>query len=75
MLLLTGKGVFISILAGIFLGYFGYPSYLKYQNHDTIFAESRVKFDSLKPVGITIYAWKNTLFNGWKDKKDFIEGL
>ena len=51
MLLLTGKGVFISILAGIFLGYFGYPSYVKYQKHDTVFTESRVKFDPQKNSG------------------------
>ena len=75
MLLLTGKGVYISILACIFLGYFGYPSYVKYKNHDTVFTETRVKFDPQKPVGITIYAWRKTLFNGWKDKEGFIEGF
>ena len=75
MLLLTGKGVFISILAGLILGYFGHPSYVKYKNHDTVFTETRVKFDPQKPVGITIYAWRKTLFNGWKDKEGFIEGF
>ena len=43
MLLLTGKGVFISILAGLFLGYFGYPSYVKYTRYDTDFTETREK--------------------------------
>jgi hypothetical protein len=60
MILLTGKGVFISILAGIFLGYFGYPSYEKYQIQDTVFTETREKFDPRKPVGITIFAWRKT---------------
>ena len=70
MLLLTGKGVFISVLAGIFLGYFGYPSFIKYQNYDTIVTEARVSFDPRKPVGITIFAWKKTSTNGWKNNED-----
>ena len=56
MLLLTGKAVFIFILAGIFIGYFGYPAFVKYQKHDTVFTETREKFDSQKTVGITIFA-------------------
>jgi hypothetical protein len=71
MLLLTGKGVFISILAGIFLGYFGYPAYVKYLKHGTVFTESREEFDPQKPVGITIFAWRKALLNGWKDKEPF----
>jgi hypothetical protein len=55
MLLLTGKCVFISIFLGIFLGYFGYPSYVKYQNLDTVFTETRVGYDPHIPVGITIF--------------------
>eukprot|EP00091_Calanus_sinicus_P015086 TRINITY_DN32990_c0_g1_i1.p1 TRINITY_DN32990_c0_g1~~TRINITY_DN32990_c0_g1_i1.p1 ORF type:complete len:123 (-),score=22.43 TRINITY_DN32990_c0_g1_i1:130-498(-) len=66
MLLLTGKAVFISILVGIFFWYFGYPSYVKYQSHETIFTESRVKFDARKPVGITVFPWRNTMLSGWK---------
>ena len=60
MLLLTGKGIFISILAGIFLGYFGYPSYMKYQKHGTVFTETSEKFDPKKPVGITFLLGERT---------------
>ena len=67
MLLLAGKGVFILTLAGIFLGYFGYPSYVKYKKHDTVLTETRVEVDPLRQVGITIFAWQNTIFNGWKN--------
>ena len=69
MLLLTGKGVFISSLAGIFLGYFGYRTY------DTLFTETRVKVDPRKPLGITIFTWKKTLFNGCKDNDNVDQGL
>ena len=75
MLLLTGKAVFISILAGIFLGYFVYPSYVKYQKHDTVFTDSRVNFDPQKPVGITIFAWQKTLLNGWKNNENVVMSL
>jgi hypothetical protein len=56
--LLTEKGIFISVLAGIFLGYLGYPSYVKYLKYGTVFTETRESFDPRKPVGITIFAWK-----------------
>ena len=75
MLLLTGKVVFISILAGIFLGYFGYPSFVKYRTYDTVFTETREKFDPYKPVGITIFTWTKTLLHGWKDNENLVLGL
>ena len=45
MLLLTGKGIFVCSLAGIFLGYFGYPSYIKFQKQGTVFTVEEVEFD------------------------------
>jgi hypothetical protein len=75
MLLLTGKGIFISILAAIFFGFFGCPSYVKYQKRETVFMDTRVKFDSRKSVGITFFAWQKTLLNGWKDNDDVVLGL
>jgi hypothetical protein len=56
MLLLTGKGIYIFTLAGIFLRYFEYPAYVNYNNFDTVFTETRVKVDPHKLVGITIFA-------------------
>ena len=63
------------LLTGIFLGYFGYPSYVKYQKHDTVFTDSRVNFDPQKPVGITIFAWQKTLLYGWKNTENVVLSL
>ena len=60
----------IAFLAFVFLTFFGYLSYVKYLNHDTVFTETRVKFDPHKPVGITIFTWKKTLLHGWKDNEN-----
>jgi hypothetical protein len=75
MLLLTGKVVFVFILTGLFLAYFGFPLFEKYLKHDTVFTETRVKFAPEKTVGITIFAWHKNYFNGWKNSDDLIEGL
>ena len=69
MILHICKFVVIASLAAVFLTFFGHPSYIKYQRQDTVFTETRVKFDPQKPVGITILAWKGYLFYGWKDIK------
>ena len=73
MILLSGKCVFIFALAGIFLKYFGYQSYVKYEKHDTVFTETRVKIDPQKLVGITICAWQKTPLNGWKNNETAID--
>ena len=70
MLLHTCKFVVITSLSAVFLAFFGYPSYVKYLNQDTVFTESSVKFDPQKPVGITIFAWQTYKFYGWKDNKN-----
>ena len=69
MILISGKGIFIFALAGIFLRYFCYKSYVKYNKYDTVFTETRVKVDPPKLVGITIFAWHKTMFNGWKNNE------
>ena len=71
MLLLSGKVLFVFALAGIFLTYFGYPAYVKYQKHDTVFTETRVKVDPQKQVGITIFPWHKKNFNGWKNNDGY----
>ena len=67
MIFLTRKGIFICILAGIFIRYFGYPSYVKYEKHGTVFTETREEFDPQKTVGIAILVWRENLFIGWKN--------
>jgi hypothetical protein len=67
MLFHSCKVVVIASLAAVFLLFFGYPSYVKYLNQDTVFTESSVKFDPQKPVGITIFAWQTYKFYGWKE--------
>ena len=64
----TIRLVFISSLFLIFLLYFGYPSYRRFNKKDTVFIENQVPVDHTKPVMISIYAWKGISFNGWKDQ-------
>ena len=70
MLLHSCKFLLIIALAAVFIKFFGHPSYVKYLDQDTVFTEHRVKFDPLKPVGITILAWQTYMFYGWKEHKN-----
>jgi len=70
MLHLTIKPVFMTCLAIVFLKHFGYPSYLQFKQQDTVFSEKQVAFDPERPVMITIYAWRRSLFRGWKTKSN-----
>ena len=67
MQLLTCKAIVVTSLVVIFLGIFGQPSLVKYMQKDTIFTEAKIKYDPLKPPAITIFAWRDVLFYGWKN--------
>ena len=54
MRIIIGKLIFISILAVIFLVYFGYPSLVKYCAQETLITEAKVKFKSNQPPAIAI---------------------
>ena len=60
------KIVFILCLSVFFIKYFGYPSYMKFQQKETVITENQVEFDPEKPVMITIFAWRGWWGNGWK---------
>jgi hypothetical protein len=67
MLLNTFTFVVIPSIAAVFFIFFGHPTYVKYPRKDTVFTETKVRYDSMHPPAITIYAWKGSLFNGWKN--------
>ena len=52
----------------IFIVFFGYPSYVKFQKKATVFTETKVTLDPNKSPAITIFASRGTLFNGWKNE-------
>ena len=59
--------VFTGILAVLFVLYFGFPSYTKFMDGDTMITEERVKFNPVNPPAITVVAWTTELMEGWKD--------
>ena len=59
--------VFITILFAIFVKYFGYPSYVKYNARETMIVETNVVFDTKKPPAITILARQVNVKHGWKN--------
>ena len=63
----TCKFILITSLAVVFFVFFGHPSYVKYQRKDTVFTESNVEDGKIPPPAITIYAWRRSLFTGWKN--------
>ena len=66
MFFITVKLVFIASLFLVFLVYFGAPSYKSFQQKDTVFIEQEVPFDQRRPIQITVYAWREWLYVGWK---------
>jgi hypothetical protein len=61
------KQFFTGILAVLFFLYFGYPSYSKYMDGETLISEEKVMFNPVNPPAITLVAWTAELMKGWKD--------
>ena len=61
------KLIFITFLAVIFILFFGYPSFIKYQKKATVFTETKVTHDLNNPPVITVFAWRGVILNGWKN--------
>ena len=61
------KLFFVTSLFLIFLFLFGKPSLEKYLKKDTIFVESKVKFDYRNPPAVTLLSTKTHLFLALKD--------
>ena len=75
MKFLTGRLIFIIILAIIFLVFFGYPSLLDYESYKTLISEAKVRFKVKEPPAITIAVMTkkdDVMKHGWKD--DSFEG-
>ena len=64
------KQFFTVILAVLFFLYFGYPSYTRFMDGDTLITEEKVRFNPIKPPAITVVAWITELMKGWKDVLD-----
>ena len=67
MIFFTFKLIFISCLSLVFLLCFGYPSYKKFQQKDTVVTEEQISTDPMKPLMITIFPWEHYTYNGWKE--------
>jgi hypothetical protein len=51
----------------IFFLYFGYPTFSKFMDGETLITEEKVMFNPAKPPAITLVAWTTELMKGWKD--------
>ena len=70
MKFLTGRLIFIIILAITFLVFFGYPSLLDYESNKTLISEAKVRFKVKEPPAITIGVMTkkdDVMKHGWKD--------
>ena len=67
MWILICKHFFIGTLAILFFLYFGYPSYTRFMDGDTLITEEKVRFNPVKPPAITVVAWITEFMKGWKD--------
>ena len=70
MFTLLARLLFISTLFTIFILFFGYPSYIKYRNKETLISEKMVPYNWDTPPAITVVAWGKQIEKGWRD--DFL---
>ena len=62
----TARLVFMTTLFTIFILFFGYPSYIKYRNKETLISEKMVPYNWETPPAITVVAWRTNIEKGWR---------